>query len=248
MNNIKLEKIINKKLNSNKYKDNIFNGLQIEGKKEINKIITGVSICEDLIKIAILKKADAIIVHHGMFWNKENKVINGIKRKRLKLILSNNINLYCWHLPLDCDEKIGNNVQIAKKLDIKIMGKINYLLLWGIFKNSISYENLSNTIKKLYFRKPFFYKNNNINHKIKKISWCSGKGQNLILDAANFGIDAFLTGEVSEETVHYANENNIYFFSAGHHATEIDGIKKLGEWLNKKYYIDVNFVNINNPI
>ncbi|BGI51432.1 MAG: Nif3-like dinuclear metal center hexameric protein [Buchnera aphidicola (Ceratovacuna japonica)] len=247
MKNIELEKIINKKLSTEKYKDYIFNGLQIEGKKKINRIITGVSICKKLIKIAIYKKADAIIVHHGMFWKNEKRIINKINRKRLKLILENNINLYCWHLPLDFNKNIGNNVQIAKKLKIKIKGKINNFLFWGTFKKIISFKNLKNKIKKKYFKTPFFYKQN-LKKKIKSVAWCSGKGQKFIVDAANFGVDAFLTGEVSEETMHYADEYKIYFFSMGHHSTEIDGIKKLGEWIQNKYKIYTSFVNINNPI
>ncbi|WP_343154573.1 Nif3-like dinuclear metal center hexameric protein [Buchnera aphidicola (Pseudoregma panicola)] len=247
MNNIDLENIINKKLNSKKYKDYIYNGLQIEGKKKVCKIITGVSICKKLIKIAIYKNADAIIVHHGMFWKNEKRIINKINRKRLKLILNYNINLYSWHLPLDFYKGFGNNVQIAKKLKIKIKGKINNFLFWGTFNKSISLKSLINKVKKKYSRNPFYYKNN-LKKNIKKISWCSGKGQKFIVDAANFGVDAFLTGEVSEETMHYANEYKIHFISIGHHATEIDGIKKLGEWINKKYEINTNFININNPI
>ncbi|WP_343189264.1 Nif3-like dinuclear metal center hexameric protein [Buchnera aphidicola (Chaitoregma tattakana)] len=247
MTNTELENIINKKLHAKRFKDHIYNGLQVEGTKKIHKIITGVSICKKLINIAILKHADAIIVHHGMFWNDENRVVNKINRFRLKLILENNINLYCWHLPLDYDENIGNNVQIAKKLKIHIKGKINKLLYWGEFEKKIKFIKLKNLIKKKYFRNPFCY-NENLKHDIKSIAWCSGKSQKLIVEAANFGVDAFLTGEVSEDTMHYSNEYKIYFFSAGHHATEIDGIKKLGEWIQKKYKIETNFINIKNPI
>ncbi|WP_343189760.1 Nif3-like dinuclear metal center hexameric protein [Buchnera aphidicola] len=248
MKNSELEKIINKKLNKKKFKDCIYNGLQIEGAKKIKKIITGVSICKKLIKIAILKNADAIIVHHGMFWKNKIKNIKNIHKNRLKLILENNINLYCWHAPLDLDTSIGNNVCIAKKLKIQIKGKINDFLFWGEFKKKINYKKLKNYIKKKYHRNPFCYNTKFKKKNIKTISWCSGKGQKFISDAANFGVDAFLTGEVSEETMHYVDEYKLYFFSAGHHVTEIDGVKKLGEWIQKKYNIETIFVNIHNPI
>lgn len=134
MKNITLEKIINKKLNSNAFHDFAPNGLQIEGIKNIKKIITGVSACQELLNKAVKMNASAIIVHHGYFWNNSERTIKGIHKKRLYTIMSNNINLYSWHLPLDAHPQLGNNVQIAKKLDINIKGYLLPMVPWGIFK------------------------------------------------------------------------------------------------------------------
>ncbi|CUR53170.1 Nif3-like dinuclear metal center hexameric protein [Buchnera aphidicola] len=249
MNNFILEKLINKKLiGKKKILDIVPNGLQIEGKSEVIKIITGVSICQKLLNIAIAKKADAIIVHHGFFWNNEEKVILGIKRKRIKNILKHNINLYSWHLPLDIHKKIGNNVLFASNLNIKIKGNILPEVLWGEFENPIPYSILIEKIKKIFHRTPFHYGETAPNL-IKRVAWCTGKGQKFLINSTKKNIDAFFTGEISEENIHVSFENKIHFFSLGHHATEIAGIKTLTKWLKKKNTkFDLEFVNIFNPI
>lgn len=247
MNNITLEKIINHKLNTNKYYDICPNGLQIEGRSNIKNVITGVTACQMLLDKAVKYNVDAIIVHHGYFWKKDPVIIRGIHRKRLKTILANNINLYSWHLPLDGCTKLGNNIQIAKKLEINIQGEITQFLMWGFFKEPIEGSQLFDIITKKFSRIPLYYNSSN-KSKIKKIAWCSGKGQSFISRAAHFGVDAFLTGEISEETIHLIREYKLHFFSAGHHATEKDGIKQLGIWLMKNYDLNVTFIDINNPI
>ncbi|CAL4322783.1 GTP cyclohydrolase 1 type 2 [Buchnera aphidicola (Protaphis terricola)] len=246
MENFFLEKIINKKLLSNQYNDIVPNGLQIEGEKTIKKIITGVSACQELIDIAISQQANAIIVHHGYFWDKESKYIHNFKRKRLKTILSNNINLYSWHLPLDIHSKFSNNVQIAKRLNISIKGKILPYVLWGNLHHEVSSTEFYQKIEKVFKKKPIHF-SQNAPKKIKYIAWCSGKGQDFIKQAYKFKIDAFLTGEVSEETIYISRELGIHFFALGHYCSERDGIKSLGEWLNKKYSLDVTFIDIYNP-
>ncbi|QCI27202.1 Nif3-like dinuclear metal center hexameric protein [Buchnera aphidicola] len=247
MNNFQLEKIINKKLNNHLFHDVIPNGLQIEGTKYIKKIITGVSICQKLINIAIKKNAQAIIVHHGFFWKNECSKIIKNKKKRLKSILENNINIYNWHLPLDIHKTLGNNIQIANQLNINVLGKISDLILWGKFNSPISVLNLFNKIHNKFKRKPLCFQHNK-NNIINNIAWCSGKGQDFIKNIHEFNIDAFLTGEVSEDTLHYAYENKIHFFSAGHYATERYGIQALGIWLMKKYNLDIEFIELYNPV
>ncbi|CAL4042774.1 GTP cyclohydrolase 1 type 2 [Buchnera aphidicola (Takecallis arundicolens)] len=247
MNNYELEKIINKELDTHLFHDNIPNGLQVEGIKNIHKIITGVSICEKLINIAIKKKAQAIIVHHGFFWKNECSKIIKNKKTRLQLILKNNINVYNWHLPLDIHPILGNNVQIANQFNINILGQISNILLWGKFINSITVQELNTKIELILQRKPLCIQHNR-NNIINSIAWCSGKGQEFIKNIGDIKIDAFLTGEISEDTMHYAYENKIHFFSAGHYATECCGIQALGQWLIKKYNLDVEFIRIDNPV
>ncbi|CAL4322039.1 Nif3-like dinuclear metal center hexameric protein [Buchnera aphidicola] len=245
--NITLEKIINKKLNSTIIKDYSPNGLQVEGKKNIKKIVTGVTACQDLLNLAVKEKADAIIVHHGYFWNGSPRPITGILKKRIKTLLCNDINLYSWHLPLDIHEKIGNNRQIANKLGIEIIGNILPIVPWGKFKKKITGQELREKIINKYHRIPFYYAPNEKKY-IDKIAWCSGKGQKFLEEAVKFGINTFLTGEMSEETIHFVKENQIHFFSIGHHVSEIDGIKALTKWLKEKYALNAKFFNIDNPV
>ncbi len=243
MNNLKLEKIINKYLNINNYKDNIYNGLQIEGKKKIKKIITGVTINLPLIKKAIKNNADAIIVHHGLFWKKKLSNINGILKKKIKNILINDINLYSWHLPLDFHPKIGNNIIIANLLNlkIKIYSDNKYPILIGNKKS-----NFIKKINKIFKSKFYFHKSKN--KKIKIIGICSGSGQKYIeYSIYKYNIDTYITGEISDITFDIIKEYDINYFSIGHYSSEIEGIKKLGIWIQKQYNIDTKFININNP-
>ncbi|CAL4321067.1 Nif3-like dinuclear metal center hexameric protein [Buchnera aphidicola] len=247
MNNFELEKVINKKLFHHNLVDIIPNGLQIEGSSSIYKIITGVSICQELIDFAVYKKAQAIIVHHGFFWKNESQRIIYNKRKRLHKILLNNINVYNWHFPLDVHPELGNNVQIAKKLNINILGKINDFVLWGKFFSSITVQDLYKKLELLFFNKPIYF-STNIKNVIHNIAWCSGKGQNFLKNVLNFNLDSFLTGEASEDTIYFAKENNINFFSVGHYSTERYGIQALGDWLIKKHNLHVEFFDVYNPI
>lgn len=247
MKNYELENIINKKLQNHLLDDHIPNGLQVEGCININKIITGVSMCQKLIDIAVSNQAQAIIVHHGFFWKNECPKILKNKRQRLKKILKNNINIYNWHLPLDMHSELGNNMQIAHQLNINVLGNISDLILWGKFTPGITVATLKKKIQTIFQRKPIVFQHNQ-NDLINNIAWCSGKGQEFIKHLKNFKIDAFLTGEVSEDTMYYAHENKIHFFSAGHYATECFGIQALGSWLIREYNLDIKFIKINNPI
>lgn len=250
MNNIELEQLINQKLSSDKINDYAPNGLQVEGKTEIKKIITGVTASQALIDYAISQNADAILVHHGYFWKSENPCIRGMKGKRIKALLVNDINLYGYHLPLDVHLELGNNAQLAKLLDIENLQPLEKgavsIPVWGELKEPMTGEKFAETIEKVLNRKPLICIENGP-HLIRKIGICTGGGQGYIDIAAEQGCDAFITGEVSEQTIHSAREQGLHFFSAGHHATERYGIKALGEWLAKEYGFDVEFKDIDNP-
>lgn len=250
MNNLELEQLINQKLSSDKINDYAPNGLQVEGKTEIKKIITGVTASQALIDYAISQNADAILVHHGYFWKSENPCIRGMKGKRIKALLVNDINLYGYHLPLDVHPELGNNAQLAKLLDIENLQSLEKgavsIPVWGELKEPMTGENFAEKIEKVLNRKPLICIENGP-HLIRKIGICTGGGQGYIDLAAEQGCDAFITGEVSEQTIHSAREQGLHFFSAGHHATERYGIKALGEWLAKEYGFDVEFKDIDNP-
>ncbi|WWO99024.1 MAG: type 2 GTP cyclohydrolase I [Candidatus Dasytiphilus stammeri] len=247
MHNRELEKLINLELRSTSFNDYVPNGLQITGREEITKIVTGVTACQALIDEAVYHHADAIIVHHGYFWKNELPIIYGMKRNRLKTILLNDINLYSWHLPLDAHPQLGNNAQLAKLLNIIVQGEIVPLLYWGKFIQPLTSESLLARLIRKLGRVPLHYGDKNAPSLISSVAWCTGGGQKFIDDAAAFGVDAFITGEVSEQTIHSARENRLHFFAAGHHATERGGIKALSLWLEQNYALDVIFIDILNP-
>ncbi|UQZ26300.1 Nif3-like dinuclear metal center hexameric protein [Actinobacillus pleuropneumoniae] len=254
LSNLELEQIIDEKLNSKVINDYAPNGLQVEGKVQIQRIITGVTATLPLIEKAIEKNADAILVHHGYFWKSESPCIRGMKGKRIKQLLVNDINLFGYHLPLDIHSELGNNAQLAKKLGvINLQGledRPNSIPVYGELETPISAQDLENRIETVLNRKPILCDEfiADYPHKlIRKVGICTGGGQGYIDLAASKGCDAFISGEISEQTTHSAREQGIYYFACGHHATERDGVKALGEWLAKEYGLDVEFINIDNP-
>jgi len=228
------------------------NGLQIFGSTHVNKIITGVTACQALLDAAIEKNADTILVHHGYFWQGEDPCVTGIKYNRLATLIKNNINLIACHLPLDSHVVYGNNVQLAKILNINVDS--------SCLESNVA-PNYFFTGKPDTPQKPDDFVKH-INHCLKRmplhiagkstminaIAWCAGAGQNFIDQAIENNVDAFLTGEITEKTVHIARENHIHLFVAGHHATERYGIKALGEHLAKQFQIEHQFIDIDSPI
>jgi len=246
MKNSELERLINEKLNSSAISDFAPNGLQVEGREDIRKIITGVTACQALLDEAVRQQADAIIVHHGYFWKSEPAVIRGMKRNRLKTLLANDINLYGWHLPLDMHPQLGNNAQLGRLLGIEIQGEIDPLVPWGTFPTALSGVELASWLELRLGRTPLWCGDTGPDE-IRRVAWCTGGGQGFIDNAARFGIDAFITGEVSEQTIHSAREQGIHFYAAGHHATERGGIQALSDWLTTETDLDVIFIDIPNP-
>ena len=147
MKNSELEQLINDKLNSAAISDFAPNGLQVEGRETVHKIVTGVTACQALLDEAVRLQADAVIVHHGYFWKNESPVIRGMKRRRLKTLLANDINLYGWHLPLDAHPELGNNAQLAHLLGINVLGEIEPLVPWGELSMPVSGLELASWIE-----------------------------------------------------------------------------------------------------
>ena len=240
----------NSLLEINTFEDYCPNGLQVEGRPAISRIVTGVTASAALIDAAIDAQADAIIVHHGYFWKGEGACITGMKGRRIKKLLQNDISLIAYHLPLDAHESLGNNVQLAKLLDITIKGGLDDsarpIGLVGELARPVTAEAFSQQIARQLGREPLL-----IGEKaceVRNIAWCTGAAQSYIEAAAAKGVDCFITGEISEPTVHIARELGICFIAAGHHATERYGIKALGEHLSGKFGIQCDFVDIDNPV
>lgn len=251
MKNRKLANKLDQFLEIHQFKDYCPNGWQIEGREQVQKIITGVTANQALIDRAIAENTDAILVHHGFFWKGEDQAIIGMKYNRIKALIENGINLYAYHLPLDVHPELGNNAQLAKLLGItdrrplepwnkRSVGRV------GKFDSSLTPDQLSTRIESALARKPLLI--NGGKKEIKSIAWCTGGGQDYITIAAEQGIDAFISGEISERTVHIAREMGIHYYAAGHHATERYGVQALGQWLNDELALDVTYIDIDNPV
>lgn len=252
MNNLQLEKIINEKLSPQLIKDYSPNGLQVEGTQEITRVVTGVTASQALIDKAVELNADALLVHHGYFWKGEPEPIRGMKGRRIRTLIKNDINLLGYHLPLDIHPELGNNAELARLLEIEVEGGLEghpqSVAMYGRLKNPVTGAEFADRIHKVLNRQPLHIAPENSDKMIETVGWCTGGGQDYIELAAQHGLDAFISGEISERTTYSAREQDIHYFAAGHHATERYGIKALGEWLAKEHGLEVEFIDIDNPV
>lgn len=238
-------------LSVNAFSDYCPNGLQVSGGSDIQKIVTGVTACYDLLKVAADQNADAVIVHHGIFWKGDDPCVVGLKHKRLKCLLENDMNLFAYHLPLDAHVGLGNNTQLANLLGFRVTGELNTGPgpTFGFVGELVTPQS-AKALVTLFEGK--------LNHPvlhlpgsakvIKTIAWCSGGAQNYFEQAARQGVDAYLTGEVSEPCAHIAKETGVHYFACGHHATERFGVKALGEHLADRFGLEVEFIDVDNPV
>ena len=240
-----LNNYLNVLLQPERFSDYCPNGLQVEGKQEINKIVTGVTASMDLLQAALQANADAVLVHHGYFWRGESLPIIGMKKRRLQFLLQHDINLFAYHLPLDAHTELGNNVMLAKQLDLKITKWAEMLALAELSQPQ-PLETFAAHIEAKLKRKPQVI--GDLQKPIKKIAICTGAAQGYIEQAVAAGVDVYISGEISEQTVHIARETGMSYISAGHHATERYGIQALGEHLAQKFGISHEFLDIDNPV
>ena len=236
-------------------KDYCPNGLQIEGRHEIKKIVTGVTASQALIDEALAKGADALLVHHGYFWKNEPYPIVGMKKRRISTLLHHDINLIAYHLPLDIHPTLGNNAQLARMLELEDLKAIDSIspvgiVMQGRLKQPMSHKAFAKHLESRLNRQVVSVE---LETEIQRVAWCTGGGQGYIdaiaeIDAQTHEtIDAFISGEISEQTTHSAREQNMHYFAVGHHASERYGVKALGEYLKSEYALDVEFVDIDNP-
>lgn len=247
--------LLDQELQSHLFKDYCPNGVQVDATasadQPINRIITGVTACQALIDRAIDEKVDAILVHHGYFWRGESPVLTGIKRNRVAALLKNHISLFAYHLPLDAHPTLGNNAQLAKLFGWETIGTLEpasktALGNWGTVAKPQTLDELGAQIEQTLQRKPLLISGGD--RPINTVAWCTGAAQSYIDKALELGVDAFISGEISESTVHFARENGIHYISAGHHATERYGVQALAQWLHEETGIGHQFVDIDSPV
>jgi dinuclear metal center YbgI/SA1388 family protein len=242
---------LDKQLEVGRFRDYCPNGLQVEGRSQVSTLVTGVTACQALVDRAISLGADAVLVHHGYFWKGENPAIVGIKRRRLAALMANDISLLAYHLPLDAHPEMGNNACLGK-----LMGLDNHQPLEPGVADSVgniasltapmSATDMVGRLGDITGRAPLHIASGK--DSIQRIAWCTGAAQGYIDAAVAAGADMFVTGEVSEQTVHTAREEGIHFVAAGHHATERYGVQALGEHLARRFDLKHQFVDIDNPV
>ena len=239
-------------LDVSRIRDYCPNGLQVEGRDEVSKIVAGVTASQDLIDAAIEASADVVLVHHGYFWKGEAPEITGIKQRRLKSLLANDISLLAYHLPLDAHAELGNNAQLAKLLGFELDGPLDLdskpvIGNIGRLKKPMRVAELQAHISK-QLQRDCQVISSDTEQLIETIGWCTGAAQGMIDNAVDQGVDAYLSGEISEPTFHVAKESGVHYFAAGHHATERYGVQALASHLADKFSIDWQFIDIDNPV
>jgi len=230
------------------FKDYCPNGVQVEGRAEVRRIATGVTASQQVLDEAIEWGADAILVHHGYFWRSEEATIVGIKKRRIAQLLRNDVSLLAYHLPLDAHAELGNNAQLGKLLGLIEQGRFGEQnIAWlGSLTQPRTLVQFAEQVARGLQRAPQVIGDGN--KSIRKVAWCSGGAQNYFDAAIAQGVDAYITGEISEQNFHLANETGIAFIAAGHHATERYGIQALGAHLAKQFGLEHRFFDQDNPI
>ena len=229
------------------FRDYCPNGLQVEGRAQIRKLVCGVTACQALLDAAVAANADAVLVHHGYFWRGEDGCITGYRKARLATLLVNDINLFAYHLPLDAHPQLGNNAQLALHVGWDIDGQFGEqnIGFFGRSGNSRTAEDVAVRLQSVLRRDVTLVGDSK--RAIQRMAWCTGGAQGYFEAAIAAGADLFVSGEISEQTTHLARESGVPYIAAGHHATERYGVQALAAHLAEKFDIEQQYVDIDNP-
>jgi dinuclear metal center YbgI/SA1388 family protein len=248
MQRAQLDAYLDQYLEVAKFWDYCPNGLQVEGRAAVNRIVTGVTASAALVEAAIAAEADALIVHHGYFWRGEDGRITGTRRRRIGLLLASELNLFAYHLPLDAHPEVGNNAALARQLGLTPAGRFGEqdIAVHGTLAAEITLGQFAATVEQRFARAPLVV--GDPARSLRRLAWCTGGAQGLFEQAIALGVDAYVSGEISEQTVHLARESGVAYVAAGHHATERYGVQALGEHLAQRFGLQHRFIDIDNPV
>lgn len=236
------------RLSAAEIKDYCPNGLQVEAVSSVSKIVSGVTASLEMIEAAAEAKADLLLVHHGYFWKGEAEPLTGMKGRRVKRLFESGMNLLAYHLPLDRHSELGNNRQLGEKLgftDVSPIAGHDDLLWQANLEGKQTVTELASTISSVLQREPLVLGDDK---SLNRVAWCTGGAQSYIEKAAAEGCDLFISGEVSEQTMHLAKELGITYIAAGHHATERYGVQALAAELSAKFSLQHEYIDIYNPV
>lgn len=230
-----------------RFQDYCPNGLQVAGRSPVRRIVAGVTACQALLDAAVARGADLVMVHHGWFWKGEPAPVTGLKYHRLRTLLKHDIGLLAYHLPLDAHRELGNNAQLAERLGFEVTGPLNDegIGLVGRLAEPLPAAALARHVGERLGREPLLVAGGD--HPVRRVAWCTGAAQGYIEQAVAKGADLYLSGEISEQTVHVAREAGIHYLAAGHHATERYGIQALARHVAGWFGIEWEYVDIDNP-
>lgn len=227
------------------------NGLQVEGRREVSKVVTGVSACRELFETARERGGDAVLVHHGLFWEGDSRVLTGVQYRRVAQLVRAEISLLAYHLPLDRHPELGNNAQAARALGLGELEPFGTLggEEWGCrgrFPEPVAMAGFIARCREVFGGDPLVFEHGP--DPLTTVGVVSGGAQRALTQAIDAGLDLYLTGEVSEYVMNLAREAGIHFVAAGHYATERLGVRALGEHLADRFGLEVEFVDIPNPV
>ncbi|MBS0348079.1 MAG: Nif3-like dinuclear metal center hexameric protein [Proteobacteria bacterium] len=248
MNRAELQRYLDTLLDVDGFKDYCPNGLQVEGRADVRRIVCGVTASQALLDAAVAKGADAVLVHHGYFWRGEDGRITGMRKRRLATLLNNDINLFAYHLPLDAHAELGNNAQLGKLMGWQADGRFGEQALgWtGSLSHETNLTALSRQAAARLGREPLVL--GDVDRLVRRVAWCTGGAQGYFEQAIATGVDCFVSGEVSEQTTHLARESGVAYLAVGHHASERYGVQALGRHLAETFGIEAEFVEVDNPV
>jgi dinuclear metal center YbgI/SA1388 family protein len=234
-------------LDANRFRDYGPNGLQVEGKAQIRHLVTGVTASLALIEQAIAAHADAVLVHHGLFWRGQEGRVTGWMKQRLQKLLAHDISLLAYHLPLDAHPELGNNAQWGQRLGLLADGRFweQNLGFIGPAPDGLTMASLVQQVHTSMGRIPTVMAGDG--RPLKRVAWCSGGAQSAFEAAIAAGADVFLTGEMSEPQAHYARETGVAFVACGHHASERYGVQALGQHVAETFGIAHSYIEVDNP-
>jgi dinuclear metal center YbgI/SA1388 family protein len=238
-------------LDASSVKDYCPNGLQVEGRVEIASLVSGVTASVALIEAAAGAGADALLVHHGYFWRGEDPRLVGARKRRIELLLAAGMSLFAYHLPLDLHPQLGNNAQLAARLGLVQEGRCGEqdLVCYGTTAGAASARDLgafAAHVGAQLGREPLVI--GDPGRAVRRVAWCTGAAQSYFETAVGLGVDAYLTGEISEQYVHLARESGVAFIAAGHHATERFGVQAVGAHLAQAFGLSHRFIDVPNPV
>jgi dinuclear metal center YbgI/SA1388 family protein len=235
-------------LQPDKFRDYGPNGLQVEGDRDVQLLVSGVTASRALIEAAIDTQADAIVVHHGLFWRGQDGRVTGWMRERLRLLLAHGIHLFAYHLPLDAHAQLGNNAQLARVLGLQAEGRLGEQDLGFVGAGTQTWSGpqaLADHVAATLGRPVICVGGSD--RPVRRVAWCSGGAQGYFEAAIVQGVDAFITGEISEPQAHLARETGVAFLACGHHATERYGAPALGAHVAQELGLQHRFIEIDNP-
>ena len=245
MDRIELAAYLDGLLEAGRFRDYCPNGLQVEGRQEVRRIVCGVTASQALLEAALAADADALLVHHGWFWRGEDGRVTGIRRARLKTLLENDLSLFAYHLPLDAHAELGNNAQLARLMGWAVAGRFAEQDVGFIGNTEGTAGDIAEKLALKLGRLPLLV--GDAARPVKRIAWCSGGAQGWFEQAIAAGADAYVSGEISEQTVHLAQESGVPYIAAGHHATERYGVQAVGAHLAGRFGLECRYVELDNP-